>query len=80
MCFYHFLSYYHMEVVSCFTNMCVYQCKKVTREILLKQVFNDYFKNNYEISSSIKEEEFYAVVNWNRDSAEDIVQFDGRYM
>ena len=69
-----------MEVVSCFTNMCVYQCKKVTKEILLKQVFNDYFKNNYEISSSIKEEEFYAVVNWNRDSAEDIVQFDGRYM
>ena len=50
------------------------------KEILLKQVFNDYFKDNYEISSRIKKGEFYAVVNFNRDSAEDIVQFDGRYM
>ena len=69
-----------MEVESCFTNVCVYQNKIVMKEILLKQVFNDYFKDNYEISSSIKEEEFYAVVNWNCDSAEDIVQFDGRCM
>ena len=36
--------------------------------------------DNYEISSSVKEEEFYAVVNCNLDSAEDIVQLDGRYM
>ena len=49
-------------------------------EILLKEILNDYFKDNYEISSSVKEGEFYAVVNCNVDSAEDIVQLVGKYM
>ena len=49
-------------------------------EILLKEILNDYFKDNYKISSSVKEGEFYAVVNCNLDSAEDIVQLVGRYM
>ena len=60
--------------------MCVYKCKEVMNEILLKEILNDYFKDNYEISSSVKEGEFYAVVNCNLDSAEDIVQLVGRYM
>ena len=46
----------------------------------LKEIVNDYFKHNYEISSSVKEGELYAVVNCNLDSAEDIVQLDGRHM
>ena len=37
-------------------------------------------KDNYEISSSVKEGEFYAVVNCNHDSAEDIVKLISRYM
>ena len=60
--------------------MCVYKRKEVMNEILLKEILNDYFKDNYEISSSVKEGEFYAVVNCNLDSAEDIVQLVGRYM
>ena len=47
---------------------------------MLKEIVNDYFKDNYEISSSVKEGELYAVVNCNLDSAEDIVQLDGRHM
>ena len=39
-----------------------------------------YFKGNYEISSSVKEGEFYAVANCNLGSAGDIVQLVGRYM
>ena len=69
-----------MEVVSCFTNVCVYKCEEVINEILLKEILKDYFKNNYKISSSVKEGEFYAVVNCNLDFAEDIVQLVGRYM
>ena len=49
-------------------------------EILLKEILNDYFKHNYEIISSVKEGEFYAVVNCNLDSPGDIVQFVGGYM
>ena len=37
------------------------------------------FKDNYEISSSVKGE-FYAVANCNLGSAGDIVQLVGRYM
>ena len=58
-----------------FTNaICVYN------EILFKEILNDYFKDYYEISSSVKEGEFYAIVDCNLDFAEDIVQLVGRYM
>ena len=69
-----------MEVVSCFTNVCVHKCEEVMNEILLNEILNDYCKENNEISSSVKEGEFYAVVNCNLDSAENIVQLVGRYM
>ena len=49
-------------------------------EILLNEILNDYCKDNNEISSRVKEGEFYAVVNCNLDSAENIVQLVSRYM
>ena len=39
----------------------------------LKEILNDYFKD-YELFSSVREGEFYVVVNSNLDSAEDIVE------
>ena len=39
----------------------------------MKEILNDYFKD-YELFSSVREGEFYVVVNSNLDSAEDIVE------
>ena len=47
---------------------------------MLKEILNDYFKDDYEISSSVKKGEFYAVANCNLDSTEYIIQLDGRHM
>ena len=41
-------------------------------EILLNEILNDYFEDNYEISSSVKEGEFYAVVDCNINPNSDI--------
>ena len=68
-----------LEVVNCFTNVCVYKCEEVMSEILLNEILNDYFEDNCEISASIKEGELYGVVNCNLDPNSDIVQ-PGKYM
>ena len=65
-----------LKILACgssFTNVCVYKCEEVMNEIFLKEILNDYFKD-YEFSSSVKAGEFYAAVNCNLDSAEDIVE------
>ena len=47
-----------MEVVSCFTNVCVYKCEEVMNENLFKEILNDYFKDNYEFFQASKKENF----------------------
>ena len=47
-----------MEVVSCFTNACVYKCEEAMNENLFKEILNDYFKDNYEFLQASKKENF----------------------